>query len=196
MAPAGNTAPSGGVLTVTQARHIVRQREDQELEKARRLVQAAQLKEENAVKRWNLEVAKEARKWRVGQEATPYGSLSPSVACLARACQLQQKVLRNCIPSLLNRRKNAPQQEVITSLQETQTFMHSKRLLSHHGAHSIITDTGVSGGYSVVRRSCEPWKEETKRPSACSSRRVLRQIRLEMVPKSILFPHPKFFLLK
>ena len=55
---------SGGVLTVARARHIVRQREENEVEKAEVALQAAKRKERNAFKKWFEEAAKLARRWR------------------------------------------------------------------------------------------------------------------------------------
>ena len=54
---------SGGVLTVAQGREMVHKREDQ-IAKARKVVEAAELRAHNARRRWFEEAAKEARKWR------------------------------------------------------------------------------------------------------------------------------------
>jgi len=56
---------SGGVLTVAQARRMVKVREDDELAKARRVVQAAEQRAHNKIKRIYADAAKEARKWRL-----------------------------------------------------------------------------------------------------------------------------------
>ncbi|RKF64261.1 hypothetical protein OnM2_020017 [Erysiphe neolycopersici] len=55
---------SGGVLTVAEVRKMVKQVEDQAVEKAIRLVEVTDLKLRNSYKRWFFEAAKEARKWR------------------------------------------------------------------------------------------------------------------------------------
>jgi hypothetical protein len=62
---------SGGVLTVTEARRIVVQKEEDQLAKARRLVEAAEKKLEKQHKRWYFEAAKEARKWRMNSRLAP-----------------------------------------------------------------------------------------------------------------------------
>jgi hypothetical protein len=56
---------SGGVLTVAQARRTIKVREDDELIKARRVVQAAEQRAHNKIKRVFADAAKEARKWRL-----------------------------------------------------------------------------------------------------------------------------------
>ena len=56
---------SGGVLTVAQGREMVLQREEDQVAKARKVVEAAELKARNARKRCFEEAAKEARKWRI-----------------------------------------------------------------------------------------------------------------------------------
>ncbi|KID81924.1 transposase [Metarhizium guizhouense ARSEF 977] len=58
---------SGVVLTVAQGREMVRQREEDQLAKARKTVEAAELKAVNARKRVFEEAAKKARKWRVSE---------------------------------------------------------------------------------------------------------------------------------
>ncbi|KAI1098084.1 hypothetical protein F4804DRAFT_138153 [Jackrogersella minutella] len=55
---------SGGVLTVADGRAMVKQREDNLLEKARRMMEAAELNLKNDHKKWYFEAAKKARKWR------------------------------------------------------------------------------------------------------------------------------------
>ncbi|OAQ58169.1 DDE superfamily endonuclease [Pochonia chlamydosporia 170] len=55
---------SGGVLTVAQGREMVQKREEDQIAKARKTVEAAELKAHNARRRWFEEAAKEARKWR------------------------------------------------------------------------------------------------------------------------------------
>lgn len=62
---------SGGVLTVAEGRQMVQQREEDQLAKAKRLVEAAELKARNARKRWYFEAAKEARKWRLTGRLDP-----------------------------------------------------------------------------------------------------------------------------
>ncbi|OWT42328.1 DDE superfamily endonuclease domain-containing protein [Pochonia chlamydosporia 170] len=57
----------GGVLKVAQGREMVRQRAEDQLAKARRMVEAAELKALNARKRVFEEAAKEARKWRASE---------------------------------------------------------------------------------------------------------------------------------
>ena len=64
---------SGGVLTVAQARHMVRQKEENLVAKARKMVQAEDQKAFNRVKRVIFEAAKAARKWRMS------GKLNPAV---------------------------------------------------------------------------------------------------------------------
>ncbi|OAQ57289.2 DDE superfamily endonuclease [Pochonia chlamydosporia 170] len=64
---------SGGVLTVAGAGHMVRQREEDAVAKARRMVQAADEKAIKVVKRVIFEAAKVARKWRMS------GKLKPAV---------------------------------------------------------------------------------------------------------------------
>jgi hypothetical protein len=55
---------SGGRLRVEDAREMIRQNKEDDIEKARRLVEAADQKAKNARKRLFEEAAKEARKWR------------------------------------------------------------------------------------------------------------------------------------
>lgn len=62
---------SGGVLTVAQARHMVRRKEEDQVAKARRLVEAEDQKAFNAVKRVKFEAAKAARKWRMSGKLKP-----------------------------------------------------------------------------------------------------------------------------
>ncbi|KAI1106884.1 hypothetical protein F4804DRAFT_299367 [Jackrogersella minutella] len=64
---------SGGVLTGADDRAMVKQREDNLLEEARRIVEAAELKLKNDHKKWYFEAAKKARKWRI------IGKLDPAV---------------------------------------------------------------------------------------------------------------------
>ena len=56
---------SGGVLTVDQGREMVLQRKEDKLSKAVKVVEAAQLKARNTIKRCFNDAAKEARKWRI-----------------------------------------------------------------------------------------------------------------------------------
>ncbi|KAK3897358.1 hypothetical protein C8A05DRAFT_19857, partial [Staphylotrichum tortipilum] len=62
---------TGGVLTVAQGRAMVVQRKEDDLMKARRLVDAAETKAQNAMKRVFAAAAKEARKWRVTKRLGP-----------------------------------------------------------------------------------------------------------------------------
>ena len=55
---------SGGVLSVAQGREMVQQREDDQIAKARKVVEDAEKKVHNARKRWFEEAAKKARQWR------------------------------------------------------------------------------------------------------------------------------------
>ena len=55
---------SGGRLYVTNGREMLVRREEDEVAKARKLVEAAELRAHNALKRWFEEAAKEARRWR------------------------------------------------------------------------------------------------------------------------------------
>ncbi|KAI1107604.1 hypothetical protein F4804DRAFT_296520 [Jackrogersella minutella] len=64
---------SGEVITVAEGRAMVKQREDNLLEKTRRMVEAAELKLKNDHKKWYFEAAKKARKWRT------IGKLDPAV---------------------------------------------------------------------------------------------------------------------
>ena len=57
-----NSQCTRSAVLLSQASRIVKQRKDEELEKARRLVQAAETKERNAITRAFQEAAKEARK--------------------------------------------------------------------------------------------------------------------------------------
>ena len=56
---------SGGVLTVAQGREMVQQKDEDQVAKARKIVEAAESKAYNARKRCFEEAAKEARKWRI-----------------------------------------------------------------------------------------------------------------------------------
>ena len=62
---------SGGVLTVEEGCHMVVQRQEDAVAKARQLVRAAELKDRNVRKRVFLEVAKVARKWRLTGRLAP-----------------------------------------------------------------------------------------------------------------------------
>ncbi len=55
----------GGVLTVSEGREMVRIRDQDDVEKARRVVAAADAKERTSHKRWYEAVAKEARRRRL-----------------------------------------------------------------------------------------------------------------------------------
>jgi hypothetical protein len=56
---------TGGVLTVAEGREMVQQKEQDHLDKARKMVEAADLKEATARKRVFEAVAKTAREWRL-----------------------------------------------------------------------------------------------------------------------------------
>jgi hypothetical protein len=56
---------SGGVLTVAEGRRMVQQREEDQVAKAMRVIEAAELKLKNATKKNAFEAAKKARKWRL-----------------------------------------------------------------------------------------------------------------------------------
>ena len=62
---------SGGVLTVAEGRAMVLQRREDDLAKARRLVEATETKARNAIKRAFTEAAKEARRWRMTRRLQP-----------------------------------------------------------------------------------------------------------------------------
>lgn len=55
---------SGGVLSVAQGREMVQQKGEDQVAKARQVLEAAEIKAHNARKRWFEEAAKEARRWR------------------------------------------------------------------------------------------------------------------------------------
>ena len=77
---------SGGVLSVSESRKIVKQLDGQADEKARRLVEVAGLKLPNSYKRWFCETAKEARKWRYN------GRLSPALVFeTGKECRLLKR---------------------------------------------------------------------------------------------------------
>lgn len=58
---------SGGVLTVAQGREMVEKREEDQVARARKLVEAAELKARRMRRWWFEEAAKEARKWRASE---------------------------------------------------------------------------------------------------------------------------------
>ena len=62
---------SGGVLTVEHAHKIVRQKEDDALGKARRLVEQADIQVRNIYKKLFVEAAKVARKYRLNRRLEP-----------------------------------------------------------------------------------------------------------------------------
>jgi hypothetical protein len=62
---------SGGVLTVEHARKIVRQKEDDALGKARKLVERADIQVRNTYKKLFAEAAKVARKYRLDGRLEP-----------------------------------------------------------------------------------------------------------------------------
>ncbi|OWT42926.1 transposase [Pochonia chlamydosporia 170] len=62
---------SGGVLTVAGGRRMVVQREEDLLAKARRVVEAAELRAQKARKKVFSDAAKEARKWRLTGKLNP-----------------------------------------------------------------------------------------------------------------------------
>ena len=56
---------NGGVLTVAQGRQMVQQRVEDEVVRAQRIINAAQLRDRTARKRWFEQAAKTARDWRL-----------------------------------------------------------------------------------------------------------------------------------
>ena len=62
---------SGGIHTVAQGRHIVKQKAENDLVKAKRIADAADKKQHNMFKRWFFEAAKTARKWRLECKLDP-----------------------------------------------------------------------------------------------------------------------------
>jgi len=62
---------TGGVLTVEEGRNMVERRVEDELSKARRMVEAAEQKRERTAKRVFEEVAKVARKKRLDSSLRP-----------------------------------------------------------------------------------------------------------------------------
>jgi hypothetical protein len=62
---------SGGVLTAAQTRRIIKQRDEDEVAKASRVVEQAEIRERNAFKRAFTAAAKEARKWRMTGKLGP-----------------------------------------------------------------------------------------------------------------------------
>ncbi|KJZ70610.1 hypothetical protein HIM_09998 [Hirsutella minnesotensis 3608] len=62
---------AGGVLTVDHARKIVRQKDDDALEKARKIVERADAQMRNMYKKWFGEAAKVARKYRLDGRLEP-----------------------------------------------------------------------------------------------------------------------------
>jgi hypothetical protein len=62
---------SGEVLTVEHARKIVRQKEDDTLEKAQRVVECADAQVRNMYKKLFAEAAKLARKYRLDERLEP-----------------------------------------------------------------------------------------------------------------------------
>ncbi|KJZ68123.1 hypothetical protein HIM_12484 [Hirsutella minnesotensis 3608] len=58
---------SGGVLSVSEGRQMVKQREEDQVAKARKVIEDAEKKARNARKRCFEETAKEARKWRASE---------------------------------------------------------------------------------------------------------------------------------
>ena len=78
---------SGGVLTVADGRRMVEKRGEDQVAKARRILEAAETKARNARKKVFLEAAKEARKWRL------LGKLSPvAVYESAFLCRLLRRI--------------------------------------------------------------------------------------------------------
>jgi hypothetical protein len=61
----------GGVLTVEQGREMVHQRAENEVEKARRVLEAAEKKDRKTRKKVFIAAAKEARKWRLEGRLDP-----------------------------------------------------------------------------------------------------------------------------
>jgi hypothetical protein len=78
---------SGGVLTVAEGRRMVGQKREDEVARAFRVIEAAELKYKNTVKRAYFEVAKGARKWRLD------GILQP---CAVYESGQPVKYLRRC----------------------------------------------------------------------------------------------------
>jgi hypothetical protein len=62
---------SGGVLTVAAGRHMVQQREEDEVAKARKVVKAADDKHKKTLKKGGFKAAKLARKWRMLGKLAP-----------------------------------------------------------------------------------------------------------------------------
>ncbi|KJZ70102.1 hypothetical protein HIM_10505 [Hirsutella minnesotensis 3608] len=62
---------SGGVLTVAQARGMVQEMKNDELAKARRVVERAEKQHYNGCKKWFMEAAKISRKWRIEGRLQP-----------------------------------------------------------------------------------------------------------------------------
>ena len=56
---------------MADGRAMVVQKNDDDLVKARKMVEAADLRERNAFKRWFTAIAKEARKWRMTGKLAP-----------------------------------------------------------------------------------------------------------------------------
>ncbi len=59
----GSVFQTGGVLTVDIGRKMVRERDDDELVKACKVIEAVEKRAFSQLKKWYLEAAKEGRKW-------------------------------------------------------------------------------------------------------------------------------------
>jgi hypothetical protein len=62
---------SGGILTIEEGRAMVQQKEINEVARAQKIIEAAELKTHNAHKRWFAEAAKKARKMRLDGRLKP-----------------------------------------------------------------------------------------------------------------------------
>ena len=77
---------SGGTLNVDLARNMIVQREEEELAKARRIIEAAEKKQHLRHKIWRYEAAKKATAWRIDGRLPPYELYESgrSVRCVKR----------------------------------------------------------------------------------------------------------------
>ncbi|KAM4067613.1 DDE superfamily endonuclease [Hirsutella rhossiliensis] len=83
---------SGGVLSVAQGREMVQQRGDDQIAKARKVVEDAEKKAHNARKRWFEEAAKKARQWSDSRSGSRNSGYSGGVGILeVGACEFQIK---------------------------------------------------------------------------------------------------------
>ncbi|KJZ70664.1 hypothetical protein HIM_09937 [Hirsutella minnesotensis 3608] len=74
---------SGGVLTVAQGRQMAARKEEIEVQRAQRKVEASQTRYDNALKRWYLEAAKKARAMRMARQLGEMLVYSGSRGCKA-----------------------------------------------------------------------------------------------------------------